>query len=71
MHRPLNLKRFRKHDVVCHYRSGRLFVVLSGRWRSECLDLWDVESLEKVILHPRFLDPCENGMLVLAALHTL
>jgi hypothetical protein len=69
--RPLNLKRYRKHDVVRHYRTDEIYVVLGGRWRSELLSLLDPKTGEKTLYHPRFLDPCEEAMLVLAAVHAL
>jgi hypothetical protein len=69
--RPLNLKRYHKHDVVRHYRSGAVYVVLGGRWRSECLNLLDPVSGDSAIFHPSHLDPCEEEMLVLAALAAL
>jgi hypothetical protein len=71
MARPLNLKRYKKHDVVRHYRHDTIYVVLGGRWRSECLNLLNPATGEREIMHPRFLDPVEEGMLVLAAMRAL
>lgn len=69
--RPLNLKRYEKYDVVRHYRTEEIFVVLGERWRSELLSLLNPKTGERVLYHPRFLDPCNEAMLVLAAGHAL
>ena len=71
MNRPLNLTKYAKYDVVRHYRSGQIYVVLGGRWRSELLSLLNPETGETTQGHPRFLDPCTEAMLVLAAGHAV
>jgi len=65
--RPLNLKKYRRGDVVEHYRDGGVLVVVERVWRSECLRLLDACSGEEVIHHPRWLDQITNPLLVLAA----
>lgn len=70
--RPLNLKRYKHLDVVRHWRTEQIYVVLGGsRWRSELLRLFNPETGEEAAYHPRWLDPCEEAMLVLAAVHAL
>jgi len=71
INRPLNLKRFKKYDVVRYYRSDEVYVVLGGRWRSELLTLLNPKTGERVLYHPRFLDPVNEAMLVLAAGHAV
>jgi len=65
--RPLNLGRFRKDDVVRHYRNEAIYRVLRLRWRSETLDCLNLETGEEEIFHPRFLDEVTEPLVVLAA----
>lgn len=69
--RPLNLGRYKKYDVVRHYRTERILVVLGDRWRSELLRVKDAKTGVETLYHPRFLDPVETAMLVLAATHAV
>lgn len=64
----LNVGRFQKMDVVRHFRSGTIYVVANKRWRSETLNLFNAETGEYEIHHPRFLDLEDTGMVVLAAI---
>ncbi len=69
--RPLNLERYRYLDVVRHYRTEQIYVVLGRAWRSELLRVFNPETGRRTLYHPRFLDPVEEAMLVLAAVHAL
>jgi hypothetical protein len=73
MHRPakLNIGRFQKLDVVRHYRTRVIYVVLNKRWRSETLALFNVETREIEVHHPNCLDLEDTAMVVLAAIHAL
>ena len=65
--RPLNLKRWKRGQVVEHYRSGQIYRISGLRWRSECLDVQNLVTGTMEIYHPRMLDPVLNPLTLLAA----
>ena len=67
----LNVGVFKADDVVIHYKTDRVLVVVERRWRSECLNLFDPATKETLILHPRWLDRCTQEMVILSALAEL
>ena len=65
--RELNLKRYGQGDIVRQYRSGHIYRISGLRWRSECLDVRNLETGEDEIRHPREFDPVEDPLILLAA----
>lgn len=63
----LNLGRYQPGDVVLNPVTNKIYVVEAQRWRSELLDVKEFFTGMSEIMHPRFLDPCDNAMLTLAA----
>jgi hypothetical protein len=64
--RPLNLTKYERGDAVTHWRYGGVYRVVRKRWRSELLMLLDLATEKEVIVHPKWLDPITNPLLVLA-----
>jgi len=65
--RPLNIRAFKKGDVVIHYRKGTIARISGLRWRSETYDMVNLSTGEPFICHPKWWDLCTDPLLVLAA----
>ncbi len=63
----LNLGRYGPNDVVWRPSTSTIYIVVRQRWRSELLDVQEFFTGVKEIMHPQFLEPCDNGMLTIAA----